>query len=102
MDVGSLPMTEFWFARRFPVGNPRNAMAPVHWKGYAVVAAYVTLLVLGALGFAWFGASGDLILGAVLFAAAAVVGASLFIILSSTKGDKARTVAEYRKDAARV
>ena len=95
-------MTEFWFARRFPVGSPRNAMAPVHWKGYAIVAVYVTLLVLGGLAFAWLGAGGQLVLGAAIFAAAAVVGASLFIGLSSAKGDKTRTVAEYRRDAQRV
>jgi len=95
-------MTEYWFARRFPVGSPRNAMAPVHWKGYAIVAAYVTLLVLGGVAFAWLGARGDLILGASAFAVAAAVGASLFIGLSNIKGDKTRTVAEYRKDARRV
>lgn len=91
-------MTEYWFARRFPVGNPRNAMSPVHWKGRAVVATYVTLLVLGALAFAWLGASGDLIMGAVAFAVTAVVGASLFLILSNTKGDKTRTVADYLRE----
>jgi hypothetical protein len=102
MDIGAVPVTEYWFARRFPVGNPRNAMAPVHWKGYAIVAAYVTLLVLGGVTFAWLGAGGQLILGAATFAAAAVIGASLFIGLSSAKGDKTRTVAEYRRDAQRV
>jgi hypothetical protein len=102
MDVRIVPVSDYWFARRFPVGNPRNAMAPVNWKGYAIVAAYVTLLVLGGLGFAWFGASGQLILGATAFAAAAVIGAGLFIGLSIMKGDKTRTVAEYRKDARRV
>jgi hypothetical protein len=102
MDVRIVPVTEYWFARRFPVGSPRNAMAPVHWKGYAIVAAYVTLLVLGGVAFAWLGADGRLILGAAIFAAAAVVGASLFIGLSSAKGDKTRTVAQYRKDAQRV
>ncbi len=95
-------MTEYWFARRFPVGSPRNAMAPVHWKGYAIVAAYVTLLALGGVAFAWLGAGGQLILGAAVFAAAAVIGAGLFIGLSSAKGDKTRTVAEYRRDAQRV
>lgn len=98
MDIRIVPVTEYWFARRFPVGNPRNAMSPVHWKGYAVVAAYVTLLVLGGLAFAWFGASGNLILGGVIFAASAVVGASLFLVLSSTKGDKTRTVADYVRE----
>lgn len=102
MDVRIVPVTEYWFARRFPVGNPRNAMAPVHWKGYAIVATYVTLLVLGGLAFAWLSAGGRAILGAAIFAAAAVIGASLFISLSSAKGDKTRTVAEYRKDARLV
>ena len=102
MDVRIVPVTEYWFARRFPVSSPRNAMAPVHWKGYAIVAVYVTLLVFGGLSFAWLGASGQLILGAAIFAAAAVAGASLFIGLSSVKGDKTRTVAEYRRDAQRV
>lgn len=97
-----MSVTQFWFARRFPVGSPRNAMAPVSWQGYAIVTLYVTLLMLGALAFAWLGASGDLILGATAFTAAAVVGASLFIGLSNVKGDKARTVAEYQKDASRV
>jgi hypothetical protein len=102
MDLGDVSVTEYWFARRFPVDSPRNAMAPVNWKGYAIVALYVTLLVLGALAFAWLGASGDLIVGATVFAAAAIVGAGLFIGLSNVKGDKARTVAEYRRDARRV
>jgi len=95
-------MTEYWFARRFPVGSPRNAMSPVHWKGYAVVAVYVTTLILGGVAFAWLGASGELILGAMIFTAAAVLGAGLFISLSAAKGDKTRTAAEYRKDARRV
>ncbi len=95
-------MTEYWFARRFPVGDPRNAMAPVHWKGYAVVGAYVTLLVLGGVAFAWLGASGQLLLGGAVFAAAAIFGASLFIAMSNTRGDKMRTVTDYRKEVRRV
>lgn len=102
MDIGFVPMTEYWFARRFPVGNPRQSMAPVHWKGYAIVAIYVTLLVLGGIAFAWFGAGGQFALGVALFVAAAIVGGGLFIFLSYAKGDKTRTVAEYRKDAGRV
>jgi uncharacterized membrane protein len=101
MDIRFVPVTEYWFARRFPVGSPRNAMAPVHWKGYAIVAAYVTLLVLGGMAFAWLGASGELIKGAAIFAAAAIVGAGLFIVLSSTKGDKTRTVADYVRERRR-
>lgn len=95
-------MTEYWFARRFPVGNPRNAMGAVHWKGYAIIAVYVTMLVLGGMAFAWLGASGELIKGAVIFGGSAVIGAGLFIFFSNNKGDKTRTVADYRKDARRV
>ncbi len=102
MDVRGVSVTEYWFARRFPVGNPRNAIGPINWKGTAIVALYVGLLVAGGLSFAWLGASGQLVLGIAIFAATAVVGAGLFIGLSSIKGDKARTVADYRGDAPRV
>jgi hypothetical protein len=93
---------EFWFARRFPVGDRRNAFAPVHWKGWAVAGVYVAALVVGGLAFAWMGASGYLIQGAVVFIIAAIVGGGWFIVVANAKGDKTRTVADYRKAPARV
>ena len=90
-------MSEYWFARRFPVGDRRNAMAPVHWKGFAAVAIYVVALIIGGLAFAWMGASGHLVQGTLVFAAAAIVGAGWFIVVSQAKGDPNRTVADYRK-----
>jgi hypothetical protein len=90
-------MTEYWFARRFPVGDRRNAMAPVHRKGFAATGIYVAALVIGGLAFAWMGASGHLVQGTIVFAAAAIVGAVWFIVVSRAKGDPNRTVADSRK-----
>lgn len=94
-----MPVTQYWFARRFPVGDPRNAMAPVHWKGFAVAAAFGATLMIGALAFAWMGASGHLVQGIAVFAAAALVGGGWFVVVAQAKGDKTRTVADYKKDA---
>lgn len=88
---------EYWFARRFPVGDRRNAFAPVHWKGYAATAIYIIVLLVGGAAFVWMGANGDLLQGAIVFATAAVIGAGWFITVANAKGDKTRTVADYRK-----
>ena len=93
---------EYWFARRFPLDNPRKAYAPVHWKGWAVALTFVTVLVIGGLAFAWMGASGHLIQGIVVFALAAIVGGGWFVIVAEAKADKTRTVEDYRKAAERV
>lgn len=90
-------MSEYWFARRFPVGDRRNAMAPVHWKGAAAVTIYVVALIIGGVAFAWMGANGHLVQGPLVFAAAAIVGAGWFIVVSQARGDPNRTVADYRK-----
>jgi uncharacterized membrane protein YqjE len=95
-------VSEYWFARRFPVGNPRAAMAPVHWKGYAVSAIYVAVLTIGAVAFAWMGAHGAIIQGAVVFIVVAALGAGWFISVARRTCDQSRTVTDYRKDRARV
>ena len=100
MSNGAPP--SYWFARRFPVGHPSKAMAPVHWKGYAVTGAYVSLLTAGGLAFAWLGASGRIIEGAVLFILAAAIGAGGYITIAARTCDQTRTVADYRKERARA
>jgi hypothetical protein len=101
MDRGAVPMTaprEYWFARRFPVGHARKAMAPVHWKGYAAAAIFVLVLFIGGGAFAWMGASGYLIQGIVVFSIAALIGCVWFITVATAMGDRTRTVADYQKD----
>lgn len=92
---------EHWFARRFPLSDQRRAMAPVHWKGYAVTLAFVSGLTLGGVAFAWMGASGYLWQGVVVFAIAALVSGGWFVAVATAKGDRQRTVVDYRNDNAR-
>ena len=95
-------MTEIWFARRFPVGDPRKAMAPVHWKGYLAAGMFVVALLIGALAFAWMGAHGQIVQGAAAFIVAAAVGTIWFITVAERTCDKTRTVADYQKERARA
>lgn len=95
-----MPMTGQWFARRFPVGHPRNAMSPVRREGYLVVALFLTAMALGAAAFAALALLGLFFAGIVIFAALAALGAGAFIWLAHVKGDRARTVADYRKTNA--
>lgn len=92
---------EYWFARRFSATDRRKAMAPVHWKGHAVILAFVTGLTLGGVAFAWMGASGYLWQGLAVFAIAALVSGGWFIAVAQAKGDHRRTVADYRSGDAR-
>jgi len=93
---------EYWFARRFPVGDQRKAYAPVHWKGWAVSLAFAIVLTIGGVAFAWLGASGNMIAGVAVFVLAALIGAGGFISIAEAKADKTRTVEDYRKAPARV
>jgi hypothetical protein len=95
-------MSEYWFARRFPLDDPRQAMAPVHWKGYAVACVFLAALLIGGAAFAWMAVSGAIVQGAIVFACAAFVGGGWFIVVALSKGDKSRTVADYKKVRSRA
>lgn len=88
---------EYWFARRFPAGHVRKGLAPVHWKGWALSAAYVLVLAAGGFAFAWLGAGGRMITGIIVFVLAAAAGAGGFIAIAESTADKSRTVEDYRK-----
>jgi hypothetical protein len=100
--VTQQPDTEYWFARRFPVSDRRNAFAPVHWKGWVASAAFVAALAIGGAAFAWMASRGYLIQGAIAFVAAAFLAGGWFIVVASAKGDRTRTVQDYRKARERV
>jgi hypothetical protein len=89
---------EYWFARRFPLSDPRQSYAPVHWKGYAVSLIFVAALTAGGFAFAWLGASGDMFTGILIFSGVAIVAGAWFILTAKANGDPVRTVADYRKD----
>jgi F0F1-type ATP synthase assembly protein I len=91
---------EIWFARRFPVGHPRNAMAPVHWKGFAMFGVFVATMLVGALGFVLSAMNREWMWGVIVFGALSAMGAGMLLIAVQMHGDTTRTVDEHRKARA--
>ena len=89
-------MSEYWFARRFPVGHSRNAMSPVSREGWLVVLAFLASVAVGGTAFAALAATGSVVIGAVLFAVVAALAGSMFVTAAVAKGDRNHTVADYR------
>ncbi len=100
MDGGALPMSEreYWFARRYPLSDRRQAFAPVHWKGYLVSLIFVSALTGGGVAFAWFGANNQMFQGIMVFAVVALLSGVWFTMTAKANGDRIRTVADYKKD----
>ena len=92
-------MSEYWFARRFPVGNPRNAIAPVSREGRLVALGFgVAMLVGGVIG-AFIAMSGEAVLGVATFAVIAGLAGGAFITIAAKKGDRNHTVDDYKNGA---
>jgi hypothetical protein len=94
---------EYWFARRFPVGHARNAMAPVNEQGYAAVRTFVSTMTSGAivaivLSFVafWISQPALYVAGGIAFVAAAAYAGWRFISLSVSRGDNKHTVEDYK------
>jgi hypothetical protein len=104
---------EYWFARRFPVGDRRNAMSPVTPEGYRIAWTFVLWMVGGALaalvllslgGWAMYALGPTSVvtwlLGAltpVVFIGCAVYGAWYFISQAKERGDHQHTVDDYKQ-----
>lgn len=93
---------QYWFARRYPLGNPRSSMAPVHWKGWAVSIAFVALLLGGAGAFVWFSLEGNMLEGAAMFGVLAFMAGAWFVLMTTANGDHVRTVADYKEEKKRA
>lgn len=94
---------EYWFARRFPIGNPRGGIAPVHWKGWACALIFCGVMLVGAGSFAYFALMRDEFPhGAAIFAVLAIVGGGWFILVSQANADRVRTVEDYKREKTRV
>lgn len=87
---------EYWFARRFPVGNPRNAMAPVSPEGYRVVYTFIGAAVGGLLLWIIFAMMGQWLAGIIVFILGAGGGGWYFIQATQGKGDHQHTIEDYR------
>lgn len=88
---------EHWFARRFPLGDMRSGVAPVHWKGWAVAFAFVVALLLAGGAFWWFAARDQAVKGAFVFGVFAAAAALGFIRVANKKGDHVNCIADYEK-----
>jgi hypothetical protein len=93
---------EVWFARCFPLGSMRAGMAPVHWKGWLVVAGFAAGLgASGAFG-AWLASIGLAVKGIAAFGIGAFGSALGLIRATHKKGDHINCVADYEKGKLRV
>lgn len=98
-----MPVTrEYWFARRFPLGDRRQAYAPVHWKGWMATALFVLALCGGGAAFVYFGMHDQMMEGVAAFSITAFVAMSCFLLLVRANGDPVRTVREYKEDQKRA
>ena len=89
---------DYWFARRFPLSDPRQSFAPINWKGYAASLVFVSALTGGGVAFAWLGANNDMFEGVLVFAIVALLAGVWFTMTAKANGDPIRTVDDYRKD----
>lgn len=93
---------EYWFARRFPLGNARSGLAPVHWKGWVCSLIFVGVMLLGAGVFAYFALQDEMFHGAAIFVVLAIVGGGWFILVSQANADRVRTIEDYKREKTRV
>ncbi|MBI4920139.1 MAG: hypothetical protein HY834_00175 [Devosia nanyangense] len=95
-------MTEYWFARRFPVGHPRNAMSPINERGWNVVRRFIAWMVGSAIVAAIIALVGIFWLPYVwiatpfIFIAAAMYAGWTFILAAQSRGDHQHTVDDYK------
>jgi hypothetical protein len=95
---------EYWFARRFPVGSPRNAMSPINEQGWNVVRKFLTWMIGGAILSAvvtivlvvWVPQTFLWIAGLLIFPVAAAYAGYAFIAAAQGRGDHDHTVDDYR------
>src|SRR5690349_8189366 len=93
--------TKYWFARRFPVGNPRSSMSPVTPEGYQVVYTFIKWMLGGAVAAGVVAALGLWVpylwvLAPFVFAGCAAYGGWYFISQAYKRGDHQHTVDDYK------
>lgn len=95
--------SKYWFARRFPVGHPRNTMSPVSPEGWNVVWSFVRwmtggaiaaviLVIIGLYTSQWW----VYVLAVIVYVASAAYGGWYFISTAYKRGDKQNTVDDYK------
>jgi hypothetical protein len=88
---------EVWFARRFPVGHPRNALAPVSREGWMVAWAFVGAMVLAAVVFIYLTYREQFVTGLILFILISMAAGISFVVVASKKADLTKTLEDYKR-----
>ena len=88
----------YWFARRFPVGQPGDRMDPISREGWMVVWGFATALVVGFIALA----VSTLVLqkpllGFVVLLILASFGMTALLMLTKQRGDQKHTAEDYRQ-----
>jgi hypothetical protein len=90
-------VSEYWFARRFPVGHPRNAVAPVTREGWLAFAYWGAGMLAGSAIFLWLAVSGALFGGLIVFVVVGIAATWVLMTVVGRHSDNARTVEDYRR-----
>jgi hypothetical protein len=88
---------EIWFARRFPVGNPRNSLAPVSREGWIVAWAFVAAMVLAAVVFIVLTYREAFTLGLILFIVISLAAGIGFVAIAANRSDLTKTLDDYKR-----
>lgn len=91
----------YWFARRFPLTDKRNSVAPISWHGYALAGVFLSGMVFAALAWLALAAVGLMLVGIGVFAFGAALSGAAFIAVARRTADMTHTVEDYRKGAVK-
>lgn len=88
----------YWFARRFPVGQPGDRMDPISREGWMVVWSFAAALVAGFLALLVFTlAFQKPLIGFIILLVLASFGMTAMLMLSKQRGDQKHTAADYKQ-----
>ena len=87
----------YWFARRFPVGQPGDRMDPISREGWMVVWSFGGALVAGFLALLVFTLAFQRpLIGFIILLVLSSFAMTAMLMLSKQRGDQKHTAAEYK------
>jgi membrane protein implicated in regulation of membrane protease activity len=88
----------YWFARRFPVGQPGDRMDPISREGWLVVWGFAGALVLGFLALLLFTLLFQKpLIGFIILLVLTSLAMTALLMLSKQRGDHKHTAEDYRQ-----
>jgi len=88
----------YWFARRFPVGQPGDRMDPISREGWMVVWSFAAALVAGFLALLVFTLAFQRpLIGFIILLVLSSLSMTALLMLSKQRGDPKHTAEDYRQ-----